>query len=907
MKQLGPYVLLDQLGGGRSSLVYRAQDSRYGRTVAVKVLRTDHNLEVLQRFQHEIAVLQHLSHPHIVATEAFEVLDDGRLLIVMPYLNGKTLDKFLIPLHWRDVLPVFEQVLLGLGYAHDRGVVHCDIKPANLVMVQGHIKILDFGLARWHQTLSEDSLVGTLEYMSPEAARGSMLDSRSDLWSLGVVAYELLTGQSPFKGPTLPMTLRNIVESNPRPIGELCHGLPHALETAVMRLLNKSADDRYASAAEVLHALSTDQQRSNGHWQEARDVNKTSPLDAPEQHDDQPVQLLGREDEIALLKLYLDDPECRLLTVHGIGGVGKTHLCTWVMTQLPFQHCQMVELVSVSEGGLLGAIASALAFEGMVTVEALQHHIGYREQLLILDNFEHLISQGPVLQALLSSCPQLKLLVTSRQRLALPEEWVMPLYGLHVPNNVPEPDLAHRYAALRLFAQYARKHDPDFSLVGNLASVCLLCQLVQGHPLSITIAAALCRQLPIDRLIVHLKEDLDALEFGVGRHRSLQVVVKASYELLEPRLRQLVTALAVFPGEFTEAAANRIAGATTHELERLLDASLLERSLTGRYFQHPVIHSYFATLLKQADDYPRLRRRFERYYRHSLTALGRQLRTASQSQAFHELQTDLINFLHAFSPPCRVTAKVAEPLRAFYTHKGRATEGRTVFQRFWGPYARACQAWFALLTGELGEALALGEPLLRSADTATRLLALNTCGGVWQRQSRLHEARDASIAARKLAEELGDTLMLAACNSNLAMLELRLGSRQTAITFYQQSLALAEQMGNYAQVLAVLNNLADVYLINGEFDAAKPLLQRALLLVDQVRLPRLKPLLQANFGLCLHAEGHYDYAEAAFTDSLKLLKDHDEAAIATRLSGMVQCAIKLNDLLSNMAWRQRSP
>lgn len=161
--QLGPYLLLQTLGRGGHSTVYRAYDRRQGRTVALKLLRRPVSAGEAAKLEREAAGL-HLEHPNILKLERVERLDDGRLLVVMPLLEGKTLEKLLVPLPLAQALSVARQAAAGLAYAHARGVLHCDIKPANLMLVGGELKLLNFGLS---QPLGDPAgaPVGTLEYM----------------------------------------------------------------------------------------------------------------------------------------------------------------------------------------------------------------------------------------------------------------------------------------------------------------------------------------------------------------------------------------------------------------------------------------------------------------------------------------------------------------------------------------------------------------------------------------------------------------------------------------------------------------------------------------------------------------------------------------------------------------------
>ena len=207
---LGPYTILAELGHGGMGVVYTAQDPRLKRQVAIKLLTPDLTRDetAKQRFLQEAQAASALDHPNICTIFEVNETDDGQLYLVMAYYDGETLKERIE----RGALPVDEavdiatQVGHGLAKAHTAGIVHRDIKPANvMVTADGTVKILDFGLAKLAGTegiTQTGTTVGTVAYMSPEQARGEEVDHRTDIWSLGVVFYEMLSGQQPFEGRT---------------------------------------------------------------------------------------------------------------------------------------------------------------------------------------------------------------------------------------------------------------------------------------------------------------------------------------------------------------------------------------------------------------------------------------------------------------------------------------------------------------------------------------------------------------------------------------------------------------------------------------------------------------------------------------------------------------------------------
>ena len=266
----GPYEISDQLGAGGMGVVYRARDSRLQRDVAIKVLPAhalaDENARA--RFRREALALAKLSHPNIATLFDLGEQDDASYL-VMECVAGETLASMVErgPLPIRDVLALGIEIAGALDEAHGQGIVHRDLKPANVMVTpKGHAKVLDFGLAKLVApsvtggSLSHSDtigVVGTLFYMSPEQANSETIDARTDLWSLGVLLYEALTGSPPFRASSTLAILHAIAERSPASIAVLRPEVPKALESVVMRALAKQPADRYQSAADMQRDLSS--------------------------------------------------------------------------------------------------------------------------------------------------------------------------------------------------------------------------------------------------------------------------------------------------------------------------------------------------------------------------------------------------------------------------------------------------------------------------------------------------------------------------------------------------------------------------------------------------------------------------------------------------------------------------
>lgn len=326
-----------------------------------------------------------------------------------------------------------------------------------------------------------------------------------------------------------------------------------------------------------------------------------------------PTPFIGREAELALVAARLAEPTCRLLTIVGPGGIGKTRLAIQAaaMTHFP-DGIYFVELAAVATADqLAGAILAVLNTPPTTAGDPLPHLRDYLRQrclLLLLDNFEHLLDGAALLPTLLQAAPQVKLLVTSRARLNLREEWLVPLEGLALPppadspaHTAPTPampmtDLA-RYAAPQLFLQCVRRLQPTFQPTPiEVTAICQICRLLAGMPLGIELAAAWVRTLPLPALAEAMGHSLTMLTTTLrdmpARHRSMSAVFDHSWRLLTPHERSLLRQLSVFRGGCTRAAAAAVTGATLADLAALVDNSWLRLRADARYEMHELIRQY---------------------------------------------------------------------------------------------------------------------------------------------------------------------------------------------------------------------------------------------------------------------------------------------------------------------------
>jgi serine/threonine protein kinase len=262
-KTISHYKILEKLGGGGMGVVYKAEDTKLKRTVALKFLPPDltRDEEAKVRFTQEAQAASALEHNNICTIHEIDETKDGQMFIVMSCYEGKTLKMKIQqgPLEIEEAVEIALQVAQGLSKAHERGIIHRDIKPANVMITnEGVVKILDFGLAKLTgqtRITKSATTMGTIAYMSPEQTRGEIVDHRTDIWSLGAMLYQMVTGQLPFKGEYDQAVVYSILNEDPGPMGSLRVDVPEEIEEVVQKSLQKDVEKRYQSSGDIISIL----------------------------------------------------------------------------------------------------------------------------------------------------------------------------------------------------------------------------------------------------------------------------------------------------------------------------------------------------------------------------------------------------------------------------------------------------------------------------------------------------------------------------------------------------------------------------------------------------------------------------------------------------------------------------
>lgn len=590
--RLGRYEIRSLLGVGGMGEVYLAHDAQLQRPVALKVLgdAVRNDVELRERLAWEARAASALNHPNILTVYDVGNIGDTHF-IATEYVDGITLRQRMstpgttLP----DAIDVLIQVASALAAAEAAGLVHRDIKPDNVMLRRdGYVKLLDFGLARQtrseepHPSRSDPAVVrGTVFYMSPEQLRGLGVDSRSDLWSLGVVMYELVSGRLPFEGISATDVAASILRSDPPPL-TLANGAPAPprLTSIVGRAMAKERSQRYANAAQLLHELESLRSDLEHHASavigtaEARQATTEQLSLEGTPATNLPVEmtpLVGREFERSEIASLLRRSDTRLITLTGPGGTGKTRLARAIGSDvLPETDDGVwwIALDSIRDARLVvPEIAAKLEIsEGSAPLlEEVKRVLSERRMLLILDNFEQVIEAAPLLGEVLRAAPGVKALVTSRTPLHIHGEREYAVPPLTVPPlDLPlDPDTVSAYPSVALFVDRASAVKSDFRMTAdNARAIAELCVRLDGLPLAIELAAARIKVLPPGAMLARVEKRLKLLSGGASdlpaRQQTMRAAISWGYNLLAEDDKLLFAILSVFRGGFDIEAAEGI-------------------------------------------------------------------------------------------------------------------------------------------------------------------------------------------------------------------------------------------------------------------------------------------------------------------------------------------------------------
>jgi serine/threonine protein kinase len=714
------YELIEQIGAGGMGIIYRGIDTQSGQMVAVKQLKTETNSpEAIERFKREGEALSRLNHPNIV--KLLNVVEqDGENYLILEYIQGGDLNTLQSgkALSVNRVISIALELADALTRAHHLKIIHRDLKPANVLVAEdGTIRLTDFGVARLIEkeavTHSGD-VMGTVKYMAPEVLSSGEIDTRADIWSFGVMLFELLTGNSPFERPSIIETIMAITSAPVPDLEKLRPDCPAALVDLIYRMLDKDSHRRISSVRLVGAELEVILQGHTPQFlaealplrAEPKRFDTTTPLPYKGIPNNLPVQtspFVGREHELAELEKLLWEPSVRLLTLAATGGMGKTRLAvefartmlTETLSEPLFEHgVYFIDLAPLtSPETIVQTVADSLGYsiqqDGRDAKRQILDFLREKYALLIMDNFEHVIQGRMLVQEILEAAPSVKIIVTSRERLNLSMETIFILGGLDFP-EWSTPDEAFNYVPVKLFMQSARRVRPNFLLTpDDLVTVARICRKVQGTPLGIVLAAAWVESLSLNEIVEEIEQNSDFLETTLHdvpeRQRSLRAVFEYSWALLADQERELLPRFFVFRGGFTREAAQAVTGTNLRSLNMLIAKSLLHRDNTsGRYDIHELLRQYLEEKAELFGDPNAFRNAHGQYYCKLVAQLTPRLKAAGQLDALSAMETDFENIRTAWlwmikQKDADGLSAAIEGMHLFLTFRNRQVDAQQLF------------------------------------------------------------------------------------------------------------------------------------------------------------------------------------------------------------------------------------
>ena len=890
---MGRYELVEEVGHGGMGVVWKARDPQLDRVVALKVLPPlfGSDDERRRRLLAEARAAAALDHRAIATVYEIGETAEGELFLAMAFYEGETLEARLA----RGALPTVEamriagEVADGLAAAHARGITHCDLKPANIFLTGSRaVKLLDFGIATVAGVRPASVAVrqGTFGYMSPEQRRGKNVDPRTDVWAFGIVLHEMLTGERPARAP-VASELRAVLHAIEGPRTgrgtEVAVGLARIIE----RALRAAPEDRYEDGSALgaaLHRL-MDERVAPG----ARDRGSIKSLPIPLS------RFFGRQREIEEITRLLGRE--RLITLTGPGGTGKTRLAlqaAFAGQDAFADGAAFVALASVPDPHLVASRIGEVVGMPQRSVgsafEALSSFLRHRRLLLLLDNFEHVVTVAPALATLLAECEGLTVMVTSRVPLKVAGEQEYPVSPLPhpAPRDLDAARALSRYAATALFVDRALAVCPDVAIGDHADAIVEICARLDGLPLAIELAAARVKLFSPRAMLARLDRRLDLLKTDSCdrpvRHQSLRHAVSWSYDLLKAGEQAMFRRLSVFVGgcSLNDAAMLRDAapddsGDMLEECAALVDHSLVRREDAAdgspRLTMLETIREFGLERLRAAGEATNARRAHAVGFLAFAERAEPALTGPDQAAWFDRLELEHDNLRTALSWAVDVgdvdlALRLGKSLWRFWLARGHLREGRE----------------------RLARLLAMPGAAAR---TLLRAQVLHGASTLVHGSSDNHGACLLAEESLAIAREHGDRALVALVLNNVALLKTVIGETANVDTLCEEALTLNQEVGDARGISVALQNRALLKTYVGDYDGACALYEESLKWRQAIGEPRGAAYIMTSFAWAEIGRGGLDRAWRLLQEAhatLDRLDDRQLLAWTLTIEGLLASA-----------------
>ncbi|WP_067673115.1 protein kinase domain-containing protein [Nocardia miyunensis] len=685
-----------EIGRGGFGVVYRCTQAELDRTVAVKILTAELDATNRARFFREQQAMGQLTgHPNIVTVLQVGVTAGGRPYLVMPYHPLDSLEARIRkngPLPTETALWIGVKIAGALDTVHHLGIVHRDVKPGNILLTDyGEPALTDFGIARIPGGFQTDAgmLTGSPAFTAPEVLEGETPTAAADVYGLGATLFCALTGHAAFERRSGENVVTQFLRITSQPVPDLRESsIDDDVAALVATAMTRAPAGRPTAAAlgETIRqaqrhhgfavdamALHTEPRERRDRKPAARNWSPPPPAARAQSAGSLPLELtsfINRRTEVAEARNLLTST--RLLTLAGVGGVGKTRLALRVATAARREFADgvwFVEFADVSDPSLLVdvvAVTLGLRDEPSRSLqEVVVEYLSTRQSLLVLDNCEQVVAAvAALVETLLQDCPDLRVLATSREPLDIAGESVLRVSPLTAPatDRKPSPRSLPRYDAVTLFTERAAAVVPGFEPTDdNKSTIARICARLDGLPLAIELAAARMRTMSPEQILQRLDDRYSLLtrasRTAPHRQQTLRWCIDWSYQLCTPVEQQLWARLSVFSGRFELDAAEQICGAgltpgaPLDALSSLVDKSVVireESRTVVRFRMLDTVRDYGRDKLQESNQDQRWRRRHCEWYQRLVLDAEAEWMSDRQPYWIARLERELANLRDAF-------------------------------------------------------------------------------------------------------------------------------------------------------------------------------------------------------------------------------------------------------------------